>query len=225
MPEKQRMMNCEQCRLAIPEGASVCTHCQSYQDWRRWFSVSSTVLALLTALISVLSFAVPSFVNLLHRAHSDLAAPMITLEGTTVRLLVVNNGDASGVFVRAFTESEYLADATKIRLRDDQKAVVTPGTNLLMFDVVPLLNQEQSYNNSVEMIQLGLEHKEAPKTDIVFVFGDSDGQLRVSRLALDANLLFELMRANSDRCSAIKDPDFYNGCIGPGEIEAAPGSK
>jgi len=146
---------------------------------------------------------------------------MITLEGTTVRLMVVNNGDASGVFVRAFAESEYLAPATKIRLRDDQKAVVAPGTNLVMFDVVPLLNQEQSYKNSVEMIQLSLENKEVPKTDIVFVFGESNGELRVSRLALDNDSMFELMRANSDRCSAIKEPDFYNGCIGPGEIEMA----
>ncbi|RVC64391.1 hypothetical protein [Mesorhizobium sp.] len=220
--EEPRMTHCQQCRLSIPEGAQVCTHCQSYQDWRSWFAVSSTVLALLTALISVLSFAVPSFITLLHKPHSDLAAPMITLEGTTIRLMVVNNGDAPGVFVRAFTESEYLAGATKVRLRDDQKAVVAPGTNLLMFDVVPLLNQEQSYKNSVEMIQLILENKEAPKTDIVFVFGDSDGEFRVSRLNLDADKLFGLMRANSDRCSAIKEPDFYNGCIGPGELEMAP---
>ncbi|MGX8007935.1 hypothetical protein ACVDG8_002465 [Mesorhizobium sp. ORM8.1] len=176
-------------------------------------------MALLTALISVLSFAVPSFITLLHKPHSDLAAPMIALEGTTIRLMVVNNGDAAGVFVRAFTESDYLAPATKIRLHDDQKAVVGPGTNLLMFDVVPLLNQEQSYKESEEMIKLILEKKEVPKTDIVFVFGDSGGEFRVSRLKLDADMLFGLMRANSDRCSAIKEPDFYNGCIGPGEIE------
>ncbi|WP_143750481.1 MULTISPECIES: hypothetical protein [unclassified Mesorhizobium] len=146
---------------------------------------------------------------------------MISLEGTTIRLLVVNNGDAPGVFVRAQTESEYLAPATKIRLRDDQKAIIAPGSNLLMFDVIPLLSQDQSYRNSIEMIQFSLENKEAPRTNIVFVFGESDGELRVSRLGLGTDKLFELMRANSDRCSAIKEPDFYNGCIGPGELEPA----
>lgn len=220
--EEQRMTKCHQCRLSIPEGAKVCTHCQSYQDWRRWFSVSGTVLALLTALISVLSFAVPSFIGLVHKPHSDMSAPMISLEGTTIRLLVVNNGDAPGVFVRADTESEYLAPATKIRLRDDQKAIIAPGSNLLMFDVVPLLSGDQSYSNSLEMLMLIEGKKETPKTDIVFVFGDSDGELRVSRLSLDADKMFELMRANSDRCSAIKEPDFYNGCIGPGELAPAP---
>ncbi|RUW58360.1 hypothetical protein [Mesorhizobium sp. M7A.F.Ca.US.008.03.1.1] len=224
--EEQRITHCQQCRLSIPEGAQVCTHCQSYQDWRRWFAVSSTVLALLTALISVLSFAVPSFITLLHKPHSDMSAPMISLEGTTIRLLVVNNGDAPGVFVRADTESEYLAPATKIRLRDDQKAIIAPGSNLLMFDVVPLLSGEQSYRNSLEMLMLVEGNKEVPKTDIVFVFGDSDGELRVSRLSLDADKMFELMRANSDRCSAIKEPDFYNGCVGPGELapDTGPGS-
>lgn len=221
---ERRITHCQQCRLSIPQGAQICTNCQSYQDWRRWFSVSGTVLALLTALISVLSFAVPSFITFLHSPHSDLAAPMVSLEGTTIRLLVVNNGDAPGVFVRAQTESDYLAGATKIRLRDDQKAIIAPGSNLLMFDVVPLLSEGQSYGNSLEMLTLIAAHKEAPKTDVVFVFGDSDGELRVSRLSLDTEKLFELMRANSDRCSAIKEPDFYNGCIGPGELEPADSS-
>ncbi|MER8882427.1 hypothetical protein [Mesorhizobium sp. M0590] len=217
--EEQRMVRCRQCSLSIPESAHICTHCQSFQDWRRWFAVSNTVLALLTALISVLSFAVPSFIGLLHSPRSDMAAPMITLEGTTIRLLVNNNGDAPGVFVRAVTKSDYLAGATKIRLRDDQKAIVAPGSNLLMFDIVPLLNQDQSYRNSLEMIQLVIQKREAPTTDILFEFGDSNGDMRVTRLSLDAEQLFELFRANSDRCSAIKVPDFYNGCIGPGELQ------
>jgi hypothetical protein len=139
------------------------------------------------------------------------------MDGTTVRLAVINNGDAPGIFVRAVTESEYLAGATKVRLRDDKNSIVNPGSNLLVFDIVPLLTQEQSYNNSVDMIALMIKNKEPPKTDIKFVFGDSDGALRLTRLSLGAEELFELMRANSDRCSAVKVPDFYNGCIGPGE--------
>ncbi len=185
------------------------------------FSISNTVLALLTALVSVLSIALPNLYGLLHRPKSDMSAPMISMEGTTVRLLVTNRGDAAGVFVRADVHSEYLAAATKVRLRDDQRAVISPGTNLLMFDIIPLLTQEESYRNSVEMIEVVLQNKEAPPTDIFFQFSDSDGYPIVARLSLDADKLFELMRANSDRCSAIKVADFYNGCIGPG---AAPES-
>jgi hypothetical protein len=225
--QEQEMAHCQQCRLAIPDTAQICTHCQSYQDWRRWFSVSSTVLALLTALISVLSFALPNFIQLLHSPRSEMAAPIISMEGTTVRLLVINNGDAPGMFVRARSRSEYLAGATKIRLRDDQKAIIEPGNNLLMFDVIPLLSEDESYRNSLEMLQLIIEKKKAPQTDIVFEFGDSDGTTRVTRLPLDEGQLFELMRANADRCSAIKVPDFDNGCIGAGapQTEGSPSSN
>jgi len=127
-----------------PQGAKICTHCQSYQDWRRWFSVSGTVIGATYGTDIRTQFCGAKFIGLLHKPHSDMGNPIFSLEGTTIRLLVVNNGDAPGVFVRAFTESDYLAPATKIRLRDDQKAIIALGSNLLMFDVVPLLSQDQS---------------------------------------------------------------------------------
>ncbi|NRP86938.1 hypothetical protein GFPCMMHI_02849 [Ensifer adhaerens] len=126
------------------------------------------------------------------------------------------------MFVKAIPESDYLAGATKIKLRDDRSAIIAPGSNLLMFDIMPLLDQNQSYRNSLEMLQLIIQQKEPPKTDLMFEFGDSDGNLQFARLPLNAEKLFELMRANSDRCSAIATPDFENGCIGPGQIEMAP---
>ncbi len=218
---EEQTTNCTQCCLPIPKKATICTHCQSHQDWRGFFSISNTVLALLTALVSVLAVAIPPLYNSMHTPKSNMADPMISLDGTTVRVLINNRGDASGVFVRADVRSDYLAGATKVRLREDQRAVIAPGTNLLMFDVVPLLTKEDSYRNSIEMIELLIQEKEAPKTEIIFQFGDSDGATKVARLSLDANNLFELMRANSDRCSAVPAPDFYNGCIGPG---AAPDS-
>jgi len=55
-----------------------------------------------------------------------------------------------------------------------------------MFDVVPLLSQDQSYRNSIEMIQLSLEDKEVPKTDAVFIFGESNGE-HCKRLGLDTD--------------------------------------
>ena len=38
----------------LPRGAVLCSNCQTYQDWRRWLPASPTILALLTALVSVL---------------------------------------------------------------------------------------------------------------------------------------------------------------------------
>lgn len=50
---------CCVCREPIRESATKCIHCDSFQDWRRYFSVSTIVLTLLVALISVLTAAIP----------------------------------------------------------------------------------------------------------------------------------------------------------------------
>ncbi|MGP4804230.1 hypothetical protein ACSV5G_10710 [Agrobacterium cavarae] len=148
-----------------------------------------------------------------------MSDPVITIEGTTVRVLVMNKGDAPGMFVRAFVRGDKLAGATKIRLRDEETAIIRPGSNLLTFDVIPLLTEEQSYVNSIEMIQSIIQDTRPSPTDLIFNFGDSDGSLRATRLQLDGQSMFDLMRSNADRCSAIEKPDFNNGCIGPGQIK------
>ena len=52
-------MECIVCREDIQEGAIKCNKCGSYQNYRRYFTFSSTVLALLIALISVITWATP----------------------------------------------------------------------------------------------------------------------------------------------------------------------
>jgi hypothetical protein len=46
-------VQCVVCREDIIEGATKCTHCDAYQDWRRYFGVSNIFLSLMIALISV----------------------------------------------------------------------------------------------------------------------------------------------------------------------------
>mgnify|MGYP006951132225 CR=1 FL=1 len=87
----------------------------------------------------------------------------MSIDGTAVRVMIINTGDAPGMFVKAIPESDYLAGATKIKLRDDRSAIIAPGSNLLMFDIMPLLDQNQSYRNSLEMLQLIIQQKEPPR--------------------------------------------------------------
>lgn len=63
--QDQSSVRCKQCCNDIPQRALLCSECGSYQDWRGWFSVSSTVLALLTALLSVLGIVTPVIINAL----------------------------------------------------------------------------------------------------------------------------------------------------------------
>jgi len=52
-------MKCRVCKEEIQEDALKCTNCGSFQNYRRHFNFSSSVLALLIALISVITWATP----------------------------------------------------------------------------------------------------------------------------------------------------------------------
>ncbi|HEY6817269.1 MAG TPA: hypothetical protein VI168_17155, partial [Croceibacterium sp.] len=50
---------CRNCKTAMLAGATKCKECGSFQDFRRFLGLSSSVLGLLVALVSVLAFAIP----------------------------------------------------------------------------------------------------------------------------------------------------------------------
>lgn len=207
---------CRECCATIPGKARFCTECDSHQDWRRYFPVSSTVLALATALVSVISLAAPGLYGLFHTPRSDLNLSSVTLDGTTLRVVLINNGDAAGIMEQAIVKSEYLAPATKVRLRNDRDAMIQPGSSLLIFDVVPLLDADESFRKSLEMITYAIKKQTAPETNIIIGGVESDGTRFAVNYPLDVDSLFAFFRANSDRCSAIEKPDYVNGCIGTG---------
>ncbi|EMG6979625.1 hypothetical protein V5J70_004645, partial [Salmonella enterica subsp. enterica serovar Ruiru] len=130
--------------------------------------------------------------------------------------VAINRGDAPASLIKAWVDSEYLAAATKVRLRNDSDAIIHPGSQLLTFDIVPLLDEDDSYRSSLEMLTYITQNKEAPRTEIRFHVFQSDGRFAVQAISLDAGQLFSLLRSNADRCSAVKEINFENGCIGRG---------
>jgi predicted nucleic acid-binding Zn ribbon protein len=83
---------CFLCRKPIPRGARICTECNTYQDWRKYFGFSSTVLSLLVALVSVLTVAIPVIRNALTPDRSDVYCALLTWNTTGATLLVSNRG-------------------------------------------------------------------------------------------------------------------------------------
>jgi|GEM_PF-4245564 len=94
---------CSTCGEPIPLVAKKCTHCETFQDWRRNISFSSTILALLTALISVFSLSLPIFVNAFRYENARLAATFGGVGGSNDNLifLVTNSGTRPGAFISA----------------------------------------------------------------------------------------------------------------------------
>ena len=77
-PAANDMKACKVCAEEIKKAARICIKCNSYQDWRANLSVSNTVLALLVALISVLTAAVPALKQTFTPKNSSIS---VTFQG------------------------------------------------------------------------------------------------------------------------------------------------
>jgi len=143
----------------------------------------------------------------------------VSVDGTTLRVVATNKGDAPAAFWRAQIGGDYLARATRVRLRNDADAIIPPGSKLLVFDIVPLLNEEQSYDMAFETLASILAKEPLPKTEILFSISESTGLVNINPISISDFDMHLLLRANADRCSAIAAPDYFNGCVGPGETE------
>lgn len=92
-------MNCRVCKEEIMDGASRCIHCGSYQDYRRYFKISSSVLALLIALISVITWATPVLKDALKPTDAKLEFYFIgPMPSGHIMITVTNKGTEPAFF-------------------------------------------------------------------------------------------------------------------------------
>jgi uncharacterized membrane protein len=87
---------CNVCGEAIKLAARKCIHCESYQDWHADIGMSSTVLSLLIALISVLTISVPVVRNALTPKNSNLEYSYQGTASKVITVLVANTGIRTG---------------------------------------------------------------------------------------------------------------------------------
>jgi hypothetical protein len=64
---------CPECKQPVLEGATICAGCKSYLDWRRFLVFGQTTLALLVALIAVLTAFIPVLRDVLTPKDSNLS--------------------------------------------------------------------------------------------------------------------------------------------------------
>jgi hypothetical protein len=82
---------CRVCKKTMPAEGLKCTECDSYQNWRRIFSLSTEVLVVLVALVSVLGVAIPEFTKWLNR-HSHSQVRIVGATRTDLFVIVLNTG-------------------------------------------------------------------------------------------------------------------------------------
>ena len=104
---EQTQKLCRTCAQLIPTLAKKCTHCGDFQDWRSHLGMSTTVLSLLVALVSVSSQAIPVILNAIKPAAA--AEIRATLQGSDqffLTILVTNTGQLTGGVNRVYISAK-----------------------------------------------------------------------------------------------------------------------
>lgn len=119
------------CRKQIPHDAIICTECDSYQDWRRYFGVSGTILSLLVALISVLTVAVPVIRSGLTPERSVVHCDVLrwNREAGTVAVVVSNSGTrpAAVQTLSLTSNASHTANPKVVFRADFPEPILEPG--------------------------------------------------------------------------------------------------
>lgn len=92
---------CRFCKEPMNDGAVYCTKCNNFQNWRRYVSFSSTMLALLIALITVLSSIFPQIYRYFETPSSQVTVAVLDLEENAFRLVAANNGNRKATIARS----------------------------------------------------------------------------------------------------------------------------
>jgi hypothetical protein len=133
-PLPEGMKQCRVCAEPINLRATKCIHCDSEQgSWRLRAGISSNILALLIALLSVLTTAAPILKNALTPDDSRLVFSLPAADKDRLALLVSNNGLRAGMLQEILLKTPK-AGATLLRpIEADQHTVyiVEPGRSSL----------------------------------------------------------------------------------------------
>ena len=88
---------CSTCAEKILARAKKCTHCGSFQDWRKFVDVGNTALALLVALVTVVGSTLPHVLAAARGGGSNIAVALGALEIDRITLVARNDGVLPGV--------------------------------------------------------------------------------------------------------------------------------
>jgi hypothetical protein len=122
-------MKCKFCREEINEGATKCIHCSSHQKgWHAFINASSSFLALLVALVSVLSWGIPFAHKSLTPENSNTEIALSSIDKNGIRILAFNKGIRPGVILDVKFCIDNLPVLTSNILSDPQEYNSASGT-------------------------------------------------------------------------------------------------
>ena len=147
-------VQCKICKEKIHKYALKCTHCGSFQNWRRHLGLSTSFLSILVALISVLTVFITIILDSSIKNDSDISASVINWQRTyfsdqsklfqvlIVEIFITNSGKKPGA-MKAFSikgagenKFQYLRYGEPESPSDSHKEIMSktiePGNTLLL---------------------------------------------------------------------------------------------
>lgn len=122
------------CAKPIPVAARKCTHCGSFQGWRKYFGIAGGTLTMLVALVAVSTAAAPVFVDLLTPKDSKLSFQFQREEVGAIYAFVSNSGTRPGAVTGASFALTGRPFQTRCGLLPDSRgpAIVEPAKTMLI---------------------------------------------------------------------------------------------
>ncbi len=189
---------CRQCRLPIPSGARLCSECNSYQDWRGYLNISGTVLALLVALLSVATTAVPIIAQAFHTRRPNLVLSEPVVAHGKVKVIVTNLGDAPAA-IRGAALDNYEKGMFLFLYQGDSEDTeinfIEPGSRTLLYHIVPA--------DAMNTLTTKKITGEVPYFSLVFSPANPGGESRITA-AVHRSDLDDAMRHLKSACSGEK---------------------
>src|SRR5262249_50643423 len=134
---------CVVCREPIRRSARKCIHCDSYQDWlRARLPVSTSVLSLLVALVTVSTAAVPVIEDAIKPRNSNLSFSFQGADDYSLAVIASNQGVRPGTVGQSAGLSmsgrlhvplnRYISQQEETRIGSGVAVIIEPGTSLLI---------------------------------------------------------------------------------------------
>ena len=178
---------CCLCMEPMRAGATKCTSCGTFQNWRRHLNLSTAVLSLLVALVSVSALAVPLLIDAFEEQRSKVSVEFSFASGDYAYLYVANDGPRPallesivahvGLFeVRFPPERLTVNDAVDVRViredsteifRLDRRAPLENGLAITMHPEEAEAYLDEMYQWNVDGYEIG---------DLVNMMGELSGQ-------------------------------------------------
>jgi hypothetical protein len=202
---------CRQCRREMPAGAKLCSHCSSYQDWRGYLPISSTVLALLVALIGVASATLPAAVAALHHPNSAVKIASPVINGEEVYLVVSNTGDRPAAISGALLASP-ISDGMTLVPINPASVFIPPGSRQVGFHV----HFRASARLASDMANDKRMKSDNANSVVSLIVTDFDGGAEAQRIPLDPWDTRRLIVNHRNRCEVEPSKSMDSECRDPG---------